>query len=71
MCEIAFPIRNTLKKLFEVEFWLVLEPNTQKAGFWNVMLFTEKHFVERLAGRSRLLRALRFLYRLVKHEEVN
>jgi hypothetical protein len=34
ICEIAFSVRNTLKKLFEVEFWLVLDPNTQKAGFW-------------------------------------
>jgi hypothetical protein len=35
------------------------------------MLFAEKHFVERLAERCRLMRALWFLYRLVKHEGVN
>ncbi len=39
--------------------------------YTNVMLFADKNFVERLAGRSRLLRVLWFLYRLVKHEEVN
>jgi len=30
MCEIASAIRNTLKQLFEVEFWLALKWNTEK-----------------------------------------
>ena len=30
MCEIAFPIRNTLKTLFEDDFWLVLGSSIPK-----------------------------------------
>jgi len=63
--------RRYLSRERKIKFRNAIYLNLAKCNDWNVMLFAEKHFVERLAGRCRLLRILWFLYRLVKHEEVN